>query len=225
MPAPSTPGGILAQVVLKSDTGFPRDSIVNTFHFKIADPTAAIPDVEADIATALASFYNDQHHTGINQIRWYLSSTLDNGTVQAQVKLYHMTDAHPRVPVIWPWTLGASAGSDGGLPSECAVCISYKGTAPNPRRGYGRVFIGPLHSNAVLIEPPNIHMNTGMVSALQWGARYLIDDGASSRATRGIWSVYSAADNALYPVTSAWIDNEFDTQRRRGHRATARTFA
>lgn len=227
MPAPATPGGILAQVVFASDTGFSRDSVVNTFHFRIADVTAAIPAIEDDIAATLVSFYNNTHGgtPASNELRWYLSSTLNNGTDAAQVKLYHMTDAHPRVPRIVPFTLGASAGSDAGLPSETAVCLSYKGTAPNPRRGRGRVYIGPLHSNVILLEAPNIHMNNQLVTSMTRAARFLIDDGASTRATRGVWSVYSSRDNELYDVTTAWVDNEFDTQRRRGHRATARSFA
>jgi hypothetical protein len=30
-------------------------------------------------------------------------------------------------------------------------------------------------------------------------------------------------DNGYYPVTAGWVDNAFDTQRRRGKDPTART--
>jgi hypothetical protein len=31
--------------------------------------------------------------------------------------------------------------------------------------------------------------------------------------------------NLMHAVTEVWVDNEFDTQRRRGHRATTRVTA
>lgn len=226
MPAPPTPGGYAAQVVLNSDTGFPRDAAVNTFYFRRADITPSDAAVRNDIATTLVSFYNDVHGTSSNQLRWYLSSLLNQGTDACQVKVYNMNDAHPRVPYIRPFTLAASAGSDGGFPTEVAICLSFKSAAAlNPKRGRGRVYLGPLHSNVCTIDPPNVAMNGSTVLAFQHAAKFLMDESVTTRATRGIWCVYSRADNALYDVTQAWIDNEFDTQRRRGHRATSRVFA
>jgi hypothetical protein len=35
-------------------------------------------------------------------------------------------------------------------------------------------------------------------------------------------AVWSSADDTAYPVIGAWMDNAFDTQRRRGVDATAR---
>jgi hypothetical protein len=226
MPTPPLPGAYEAQVVLTSDTGFPRDSVVNTFHFDPVDITP--PDIakRAWIADTLISFYNDVHGTGSNQVRWYLSSTLNQGDLACSVKVYNMGDAHPRIPYIQPFTLAAPAGSDNGMPSEVAICLSFKSTeAANPKRGRGRIYLGPLHSNVVLLDAPNIRMNGATTLAIQHAARFLMDAGTTGAAQRSQWSIYSRADNALYGVTSAYVDNEFDTQRRRGHRATARVFA
>lgn len=42
-------------------------------------------------------------------------------------------------------------------------------------------------------------------------------------ATSTFLGVYSRVDGLIRPITSGWVDNEFDTQRRRQRDATART--
>jgi hypothetical protein len=37
------------------------------------------------------------------------------------------------------------------------------------------------------------------------------------------WAVWSRVNHAMYEVTGGFIDNEFDTQRRRGEVSTARS--
>jgi len=39
------------------------------------------------------------------------------------------------------------------------------------------------------------------------------------------WVVHSHANDASYTVTNAWVDDEWDTQRRRGMRPTTRQLA
>ncbi|HEY9016357.1 MAG TPA: hypothetical protein VIM84_14990, partial [Gemmatimonadales bacterium] len=176
MASPITPGGIAAQVILKAKTGFPRDDVVNTFHFRKADITPAWVDQANDVADTLESFYNEPHGAGANPVCWYISSLIERATGAGIIKVYDLGQPSPRVPSIWPLTLGAGAGSDNGLPTEVSICGSYKGTAPQPRRGYGRVFIGPLHSNVVLLESPHVHMNSQAVTAVVNAMRYLITD-------------------------------------------------
>jgi hypothetical protein len=225
MPEPAFARGLRATVTLKSDTGFFRDAVVNTFHFDKGG-TGVATDAQKDfVANALISFYNDVHGTGSNQIRWYLSSTLDNSTDAAFVKVYDMGDAHPRQPKIYPFTLGASAGSDEGNPLETALCLSFNSVFKPTRRGRGRIYLGPLHSNTVLLEAPNIGVNPATILAIQHGARFLMDLDNGTPPNYSTWSVYSRADNNMYPITQAFVDNEFDTQRRRGHRATVRSYA
>lgn len=226
MPDPATPGGLLATCTLQNDSGFFRDAIVNTFHFQRNGGTGQAPKADKDwVSERVMSFYNDVHGAGANQIRWYLSSTLNNGTDASFVKVYDMSDPHPRQPEVYPFTLGASAGSDNGLPFEAALCISYSTAFLHTRRGRGRIYIGPLHSNTVLLEAPNVGVNAQAITALKNGARYLMDEGDAGVAPSSNWSIYSRADNQLRPVTLAYVDNEFDTQRRRQHRATQRTYA
>jgi len=58
------------------------------------------------------------------------------------------------------------------------------------------------------------------VDKLRGAATYL--KGASDAAADWTWVVYSTVDNAMYPVDNGWVDNSWDTQRRRGVKPTAR---
>jgi hypothetical protein len=37
------------------------------------------------------------------------------------------------------------------------------------------------------------------------------------------WVVYSPTDDAYHEVANGWVDNAWDTQRRRGYKPTSRT--
>jgi hypothetical protein len=37
------------------------------------------------------------------------------------------------------------------------------------------------------------------------------------------WCVYSPTSNMLFPISQIWVDDAWDTQRRRGVKATTRT--
>jgi hypothetical protein len=224
MPAPPLDYGIAAQVVLQSDTGFFRDAVVNTFHFRHIGNSSATQAEKDWVAATLISFYNDVHGAGSNQLRWYLSSTLDQGDNKAMVKVYDMGHPHPIPPDIYPFTLAPAAGSDNGLPTEVALCLSYSSSSLPTKRGRGRIYLGPLHSNVVNLEAPNVHVNPSAILAIQRAARYLIDANTGSTPSCA-WGIYSRVDNQIRAVTNAYVDNEFDTQRRRGHKATVRSLA
>lgn len=224
MPAPARPGGIAAQVVLASTTGMGRDDTVNTFHFDTGGSAAIIQPQFDYVSTQLASFYNTSHHASTNPLCSWLSAWIDRSANKAMIKLYDMGAAHPRQPHIYFFTLGAASPSDTGLPPEVALCGSYKAATLVGPSGRGRIYLGPLHANAVTQDQPHVHPATNLINGLAYSINFLYSlPGTGADASR--WSVYSRKLNELHPVTAGWVDNEFDTQRRRGHRATVRTAA
>jgi len=203
----------MIQFALQGDSGLPEDVFINTFHFAAADVTAVAEDAAAD----LLKFYNDDGGEA-HKVSDYLGSAL-NGDWSA--KVYDMGDPEPRVPVYTTDGSGIDVSSS-ALPSECSVCLSFEALPasgePQARRR-GRVFIGPLSEDAstgVTVARPA----QAFIDTLCEAAGRLISDWALHDMT---WSVYSRVDDALVSVAQGWVDNAFDTQRRRGERATART--
>lgn len=116
-----------------------------------------------------------------------------------------------------------------GLPSEVATVLSFHaalggapvevgGTRPRSRR-HGRVFLGPLN-----IQCMNEEAGFGETRP-RAAFRTVVADAAEAMivGTGNDWSVWSRVDGTVREVVGGWIDNAFDTQRRRGVAATGRT--
>lgn len=205
--------GFLFQVALAHDSGLPEDVSVNTFHTGAASMT---PTDFTDWCGMLEDLYTAVY-VG-NNIFGFLSNNLSGDVT---IKSYDLSAPEPRAPegvFTDTWTgLGISA-----LPSEVAVCLSYQGDqisgAPQARRR-GRIYLGPLAYAAA-------ESNTIAKPADDLIATVCAAADAFRAATAGAgqpWAVYSRVDDAFVNVTNGWVDNAFDTQRRRGEAATART--
>jgi hypothetical protein len=140
--------------------------------------------------------------------------------------MYNLIDAKPRAPIrddiYTPGTFGSGTVN---LPDEVACCLSYSADPvsgiPIARRR-GRVFIGPLCANVLGGSSLNTESvpDSGFISTVTKAA----GDLASIALAAGyVWSVFSPTLNAAAPISSAWVDNAWDTQRRRGNRPTSRT--
>lgn len=202
---------LLAQVAFAHDSGQPRDAAVNTFHF---DATASVQATYDALDLALQSFYEDPSPPQSFSISDELSLAL---TGLYRIKIYDLADAIPR-PTRAVYDHVTTVGTD-GLPEEVAICLSYQADTlagqPQAQRR-GRIFIGPLRT-AVMDNLGNINPNMQEV----WGraAQRLVTDSA---ATAAPWVVRHRATGSVATITNGWVDNEFDTQRRRGQRATDR---
>lgn len=222
---------VLATVRLASLTGNPADDADNDFAFEVTTLNSATAD---NLATALASFYNTvQVIPGTDySVANFLSSVISRAANAATIDFYDLTghlngSAHASPVFTRNFTVGAiAAGSPIDLPAEVAVCLSFHAdltgipeksgaTRPAARRK-GRVFIGPLNNFSQTGVP--VVVGAPIRDALAAAAITLSDAvGASQR----VWSRTGAA---LYgPIVGGWIDNAFDTQRRRGEAYTART--
>jgi hypothetical protein len=115
----------------------------------------------------------------------------------------------------------ASDPSSASLPTEVAVCLSFQGLKipgePQNRRR-GRVFIGPLTNIANSAGRPS----STVLSTLATAATVLTTS-LKGATVPGSLSVWSQVDGAAVIVEDGWIDDAFDTQRRRGVDRTSRT--
>jgi hypothetical protein len=104
------------------------------------------------------------------------------------------------------------------MPLEVSACLSYHGSAEGvpAARQRGRVYIGPLQTQVLTVSSgvPEPIMLGELIDTLVTKGQNLAGNGAL--ADDGWhWAVYSRVNELAYNITGGWVDNEFDTQRRR----------
>lgn len=206
---------ILGQVHLMNDTALPEDVTINTFHYSTGVASALAGAIEA--ANLVFNFYDVPAPGRTNSISDYLSSRVQS-TLGYTSRWYNMADPPPRVPVFidGPKSLVVSSQA---LPGEVALVSSFQAApasgSPQARRR-GRIFLGPL--GLICNDSATGRPTTAVLDDVRLNTDLL----ATNSTVSATWCVFSRVDNVLYPVTNGWVDNAFDTQRRRGERATAR---
>lgn len=204
-----------AQVVLKGKSGLAEDVYVNNFVFRNDQGVVADVNDAADaIAARLSAFYTTPGANGA-RVGQYLSGRAIQQ--QAEIRVYDLGQAPPRMPHVRPLDLGALSGT--GLPEEVALCLSYYAGRPLPRRR-GRIYVGPLADTAVQTGTGNVEPHPSFRQTLAQAAAGLASQSATAQVR---WHLLSQTDQSAHMITGGWIDNAFDTQRRRGSKATART--
>lgn len=195
-----------------ADTGIPADDVMNTWHVQGNTVGDEAGDAQ-DAALAIADFY-----LGIDQ---YLSEELSGSFA---LKAYDLADATPRVP-IFEQSYGATITATQPIPAEVAICMSWKGIAVSglsPRRRRNRVYLGPFNTAVLSAQGAGVSRPaSGFVTALNTAVDALV--AASAAATNWEWMGYSPTDDALWQIAAVWVDDAFDTQRRRGPRPTTKT--
>lgn len=195
-------------------SGLPEDRVVNVFHFVGAGTYDADRENFVD---QVELFYNGG--TSPAPVASFISAWVSRA---AQLIAYDMTTAKPRIPTVREFTLVAPNAS-GGLPEEVACCLSYMAAPPVTPRRRGRLFIGPLTTNAY--DPGTASTASrpaaSFVSSLISSAVALAEYGG---LTNPGWSIRSSVATLPYSrIVQGYVDNALDTQRRRGPKTTART--
>lgn len=115
-------------------------------------------------------------------------------------------------------------GGTSPLPTEVAICASFQGVQEaghSQARRRGRVFIGPIRQAAIQIGTDGYpRVSSTARNAIATACTNLQ---ANASAADWPWCVWSRADDELYIVNNGWIEDEFDTQRRRGPGPLTRT--
>ena len=196
-----------------------EDVYVNTWHLN----TAVVPDAGMLLgaATAIQEFYNVVAPLATNAIVHYMSGVaLAPG---ASIKIYNLGDLRPRQPIFSTKYDPTGGGAGLALPSEVACCLSFRGAIVSGQveaRRKGRVYLGPLNTAACasdgIAQPQRVApvFQNDVLKAAQKLSQDLLVFALHV-------AVFSTVDQIGYPVVNYWIDNAFDTQRRRGERSTS----
>jgi hypothetical protein len=219
MADPVIPGGIRVQFVMPGRTGLPEDRYITTWAFRTEDN---LPPTDAQLTTAVGlvtEFYVGVTAPATSAIRVLLAAAINQP--QCEGRAYRLGDSVPRAPFIVPVNLGAIS-SGNSLPSEVALCASFYSVRNLPRRR-GRVFIGPLTDTAKAAPAATTGLVQPVPAAID-ALRTSMVRLRSAAVTAGLrWCVLSQANAEMVDVTAGWVDNAFDTQRRRGEDATTRS--
>jgi hypothetical protein len=227
-----------AVVQLVRTSGLPEDTVENVFHFK-GDPLGGtVASEAADIATMLKSFYNDTFESASTDVANYIGRQISRAANVCKVVVYHKDDFDRDTLFGSPdhtlsFTLDPAQASTTEFPSEVAICCSFHGdltdvpetvgTPPNvtrpAARRRGRLYIGPLNSAASAGggATPDPLTSANVQNALGRALRMLRSDDSPTR-----WGIWSKADEEFYEIEGGYIDQAFDTQRRRGVASSAR---
>lgn len=196
-------------------SGLPEDRAVNVFHFSgtgtyEADSTAA--------AAKVLDFYVGASGLQSTAISSFLSPWIQR---TAELRTYDLSQPKPRVPTIYPIELSAVL-SNNGLPEEVALVTTFYGSPPVTRRRRGRLYIGPLNSSTVTITGATSTTPTtpgsGFINDLLEATKRLATPSNPQFCIRS-----SLPAENFVPVAGGYVDNAFDTQRRRGPDPTARS--
>lgn len=212
------------QVTIPMDTAIPQDAVTNTFYFDDDDdPLWSAEQTFGRIVDRLDAFYAafsvDLFPVVVGNV--------------ATVRAYDMAAPEPRVQVD-QGTFPIATGASGPLPSEVALCASFSAdlaSGDNPKRRRGRLYLGPVAESAVSVingySRPQLSLRESIrdaMDALATPDPHDVDPGWFLN-----WAVYSPTTHAastvgeaFNDVRSGWVDDAWDTQRRRGVAPTAR---
>lgn len=189
------PTHALVQVAYDWDSALPRDRFVMNPCFRWANFT--IQDAESLANNVLDAF----------------GAAYPTQVVTHQVaKVYDLEGTPPVLPMA---TVERGVGllRTSSRNREIALCLSFKG-GPGAPRNRGRLYIpGVWTGNEDSVRPTAAVANDALILADK-----LFNVGGANVD----WIVWSRRARAATGINHAWVDDEWDTQRRRGLRATTR---
>lgn len=207
-------GVIRAQITIPSSTGIPEDAVTNTLHFGSNALDKNYPNLD-DI---IFDFYDVAASGAGSSIASFMSGSYVSNTWT--IKYYDLGDLKPRIP-IHEETREVTLGTGDILPTEVACCLSFQATResgkPQARRR-NRIYLGPFRATASVAGRPSTSLRT----AIAKNARTML--ASAQNAASWEWVVYSPTigGEVNEKVDNGWVDNAWDTQRRRGYAATTR---
>lgn len=226
---------------LASVSQLPEDTTENVINCGLTGVLA--PGDVTTAMEALRDFYLLTSGAQVGTVASRISGTISRTADACSILAYATLDLSGATPMGSPigqlnFTMGAeTATSD--VPEEVAVVVSYHAdltdvpvSEPNPtpppltirpqQRRRGRMYIGPCNNvigstagDGFWRPTPNVRTDFGISFD-----RMATSINGSAGLTLGIWS---KADAEVWEAVGGWVDDAFDTQRRRGVSATVRT--
>lgn len=197
-------------VVIPSVTALPEDVTVNTWHFFNGSPV--LPSDFDNVRDMLFDFYDVEQAT----LNLAITDFMSNDAVGANwvVRAYDLSDPLPRAPVYTSGFTVTHLGNANPMPSEVALVLSIQAApesgVPQARRR-NRKYLGPF--SVLGLEAPG-RPSLPLMLTIGRAAKELLN--AAQASLSWGWRVYSpTTDLDLEPV-GGWVDNAWDTQRRRG---------
>lgn len=210
-----------AMTILQGESNLPEDRFVNTWHFSRPDSIGKVTaDMDLIAARLIEFFEDDVAPTNRSVVSYIPASVITNAL---EIRIYDLAEAEPRQPTMYD--AAVTPGATVALPTEVACCVSYYAERNIPGQR-GRVYIGPLSTETGVdtdlgrgLRPADAFVNTLNAAAGRLAAYNIVG------ANLVDWVVYSrrAGDaGGARPITGGWVDNAYDTQRRRGTAPTTR---
>jgi hypothetical protein len=140
-------------------------------------------------------------------------------TREVQCKAYD-TDAVPNYPrasaivnsgVVW----------DTAMPREVALCLSFSGPNRGNKSERGRIYLMPQ----LTLAAGGVDHLRPSAQALDWALKFYNEPNGSFPDLGGVdwkFGVWSPTYKKFRQATQAWVNDDWDTQRRRGLRETMR---
>ncbi len=185
------------QVILHNANQLPEDRYVNTLYFN--EPSQGTPDLTVTMDRIKAAYATNL-------------GGLIGGQVNGLTIKTYAPGLNPGGPLVTK-DYGFDPSAAGG-PAEVALCLSYYAGQNSPSKR-GRVYIGPFAASALGGERPS---DGTITSLLNWAAAIK----AAGAGSVSNWVQHSRKNGSYNAVTNWYVDNAWDTQRRRGAKPTGR---
>lgn len=198
-----------AQSSIAASTGETADVNCNVFAF--IGPAVFTSTEGEFVGDTISAFYNRLNDNAV-----CMRGRAQNGH---SIKIYVATTTPPNYPIDeYSFNLTNAPGAL-DLPSEMALCVSYANDSativPRARRR-GRIYLSGFAESQNTTGRPTAVTYEGLVTEY---SLYCDEMNAEADFSAGIWSRTNAT---IYPIERVWADNEWDTQRSRGGKSTAR---
>ena len=178
-------------------------------------------DLPRDVMQINPCFRRQPALTDMDGLASDLATVLDTwagvGQFKITVKFYDLEGTPPVFPAGQATKNPGVTASAIAVNREVALCLSFYSGHPQPRTR-GRLYLpyALLGAGATsMAERPSASQRTK--------AAALVPGFASLGGADVDWIIWSRVDHAAHIVTNWWVDDEWDVQRRRGLKATART--
>lgn len=177
-------------------SGLPKDVYENVLFFDVG-----APDTVEGTCDGISQAYDDLQIIG--------------GFSGLEIRVYDLGGGQPTFQKQYPAI--TSTGETG--PGEVAICLSYSAVddpdASTARRR-GRIYVGPL----LAAQVGQRRVSDVQAAAVLDFGEDLASVGFASNTT---WLLYSRTDTQTAKIESIWVDDAWDTQRRRGLAPSKRT--